>query len=157
MSDRAPRSGSGSGSGSRMCPAFGSPRASATLGRVTGPRHRIAALAALVALGLGAGVATSAQEDFLLTIRVSYLNMRPGRPFEWQVALTREAARDLEFDPRKQAKPYLDEAHRALAKREGYLEKLYGKDYYLQVKVTEMNWEIFDVRRRRVTLAGKAR
>jgi hypothetical protein len=78
-----------------------------------------------------------------------------GRPFEWQILLDRRVYRDIEFNPKKAMKAFFLEFRKALAVREGYHEKIYGKTFYKYVKVETMHYEIYEIRRRRVVLKGE--
>lgn len=100
---------------------------------------------------LGAG----SSGEYRLEIQIEYPEAL--RPFEWETLLERREYQRIEFDARKALKDYFLEAHKALAKKLGYHEKIYGKDFYKYVKVEEMLYEIYDLHSRRVVLQGRKR
>lgn len=117
------------------------------------PAWRSLACFVLGCLLLAPGPLAGRTGDYRLEIRVS---QQDGfRAFEWEVLLERREFRKIEFQPRKALKGYFLEAHKALAREQGYHEKIYGKDYYKYVKVENMLYEIYDLRSRRVVLKGR--
>jgi len=113
-------------------------------------------LAAALLLGLARpSLMEGSVGEYRLEIQVSSQDLL--RPFEWEALLDRREFRRVEFNPRKQLKAYFLEAHMALARKLGYHEKIYGKEFYKYVKVEMMLYEIYDVHSRRVVLQGRKR
>ena len=111
----------------------------------------------LVALAGLAGPAKALRPDFTLKISMEHSDMVPGRPFLYEEPLTRKQFRDLEFNKNRKIKPYILKAQKALAKKMGYHEKIYGPKALTYIHVTRVIWQVRDEGRRKIVLAGKGK
>lgn len=68
------------------------------------------------------------------------------RPFLHNFEMDRRERSKFEFDPRRRIEPFLEEAHKALAKKMGYHPKVYGPKFYKNVRITRVVVRILDAR-----------
>ena len=72
---------------------------------------------------IGASAATSSRYEIAVT-----LNYENGGSYEWRAPISRREYKEAEMTKRKMVKKYATEAKKALARKMGYFNNLYGDD-----------------------------
>ena len=72
---------------------------------------------------IGASAATSSRYEIAVI-----LNTENGGSYEWRAPITRREYKEAEMTKRKMVKKYATEAKKALARKMGYFNNLYGDD-----------------------------
>ena len=72
---------------------------------------------------IGASAASSSRYEIAVT-----LNTENGGSYEWRAPISRREYKEAEMTKRKMVKKYATEAKKALARKMGYFNNLYGDD-----------------------------
>lgn len=116
--------------------------------------RRGALLALLLGMWIAApGVVSGSDRKLEMSLKAD----QDRRPFEYEALIPRKDADDFERGKNRTIQRYLLEAHKALAKKKGYRESIYGKEYWKIVRLEDWNWKILDTRSGRTESQGGRR